>query len=363
MSSETPAVISPEDQKRLYQARVFRLTFGIAASTAAAYGLAWPFAFMTPMLTASFLAAPVPRPTIGALFAFPVMIFAGLAIAFCVASVTLAQPILALTAVMLMIFRCFYLMSIGVSRGFLTWVLMGLLLIPAMAVESLELALTLTTGLFMSGLIAMLFVWLSHAIVPDPVGVTKPTPATPPPLDDAGKARAAKHAFLRTLVILPLQFHVMIGQNTSDLKILIFAAMLIQSPNLTAGLQGGKAMILGNAFGGIAAMIIYELLVLFPSYFFLILLFTLLGLVFGREIFGATKWGKICGGGLSTVILLIGLGTMPFGDETGEALYSRIWQVFLAAVYVVFAFHLVAFISGWNAQRKEKKQRKLEAHA
>lgn len=363
MSSEAPALISAEDQKRLFEVRVYRLTFGIVASTAAAFGIGWPFAFITPMLAAGFLAAPVPRPTFGALLAFPVMILAALLFAFGVSSVTLSQPFLVLTAVMLMIFRCFYLMSIGVSRGFLTWVLMGFLMIPAMAAQSLDLALALTKGLFVSGLIAMGFVWLSHTVFPDPVGVTKPAKATPPALGPAERDRAAKLAFLRVLVILPLEAYVLIGQNIGDLKILIFATMLIQSPSLSAGLKGGKAMILGNTFGGLAAILIYELLVLFPSYFFLLLLFALLGLVFGRQIFGGTKWGPLCSSGLGTVILLIGLGTMPFGGETDDQFYSRIWQVILAAVYVVFAFHLVLYATNWRKLRQLKKTGKLQAKA
>ena len=360
MSSDAPAEISSEDQQRLAQARIFRLTFGVVASTAAAFGIGWPFAFITPMLAAAFLSAPVPRPTVGALLAFPVMILAALLFAFAISAVTLSQPLLVLTAVMLMIFRCFYLMSIGVSRGFLTWVLLGFLLIPAMAAQSMELAFSLTTGLFASGLIAMAFVWLSHAVFPDPVGVSKPQKATPPPMDKAGRDRAAKIAFIRVLVILPLEAYVLIGENIGDLKILIFASMLIQSPNLSAGLKGGKAMIMGNTFGGLVAMVIYELLVLFPSYLFLLGLFTLLGLVFGRQMFGGTKWGAICGSGLGTVILLIGLGTMPFGGETDDQFYSRIWQVILAAVYVVFAFHLVAYVTNWKALRQLRKTGKLK---
>jgi len=361
MSSEAPAEISAEDQQRLFQARVFRLTFGIVVSTAAAFGIGWPFAFLTPMLTASFLSAPVPRPTIGALLAFPVMILAALLFAFGVSVVTLSQPVLVLTVVMLMLFKCFYLMSLGVSRGFLTWVLLGFLMIPAMAATSTTLAFELTVGLFNCGLIAMGFVWLAHAVFPDPVGVTKPQKATPPPMDRAGRDRAAKLAFIRVLVILPIQAYVLIGNNTGSLKILIFATMLIQSPSLTAGLKGGKAMIIGNTFGGVVAMLIYELLVLFPSYFFLLSLFGLMALVFGRQMFAGTKWGPICGSGLGTVILLIGLGTMPFGGETGEQFYSRIFQVILAAVYVVFAFHLVAFVTNWKELRRLKKTGKLKA--
>lgn len=344
MSVELTAESVLSDEDRLYQARVYRLGLGIGLSIAAAFGIGWPLSFLTPLLVSSFLAAPVPRPTIGALIAFPTIILVAFLFALGVSAVTLQSPILAMLAVMLLIHRIFYLTSLGVSRMPLTWALMGMLMIPVMAAKSLELALNMTMGIFFSGLIAMAFVWISHMLIPDPIGVTKPAPATPPELDAAGKARASRHAFWRTLVILPLEGWVLIGQNTSDLKILIFGAMLVQSPNLKAGVKGGKGLILGNAFGGLVAIALYELFVICPSFPFAVAVFTAIGLVFGAQIFGGRKLAPLCSSGLGTVILLIGLATMPYGDDADTQFYSRIWQIFLAAIYIVFAFNTVAML-------------------
>lgn len=345
MSAELTAEGFLTDEERLYRARVYRLGLGIGLSVAAAFGIGWPLAFITPMLVASFLAAPVPRPTIGALVAFPTIILVAFFLALGVSAITLQSPILALLAVMLLVHRIFYLTSLGVSRMPLTWALMGILMIPAMAAGSLAQAMFLTVAIFKSGLIAMGFVWISHMLIPDPIGVTKPAKAVPPELDDAGKALAAKHAYWRTLVILPLEAWVLIGQNTGDLKILIFSAMLVQSPNLDAGVKGGKGLIAGNTFGGVVAIALYELFVLCPSLTFAVLAFTTLALLFGRQIFGGGKLGPLCGAGFGTVILLIGMSTMPFGNDADTAFYSRIWQILLAAVYIVFAFNIVAFLT------------------
>lgn len=351
MSAELTAEGFLSDEERLYRARVYRLGLGVGLAIAAAFGIGWPLAFITPMLVASFLAAPVPRPTIGALVAFPTIILVAFFFALGVAAVTLQSPILAMLAILLLVHRIFYLTALGVSRMPLTWALMGILMIPAMAAGSLAQAMFLTVAIFKAGLIAMAFVWIAHMLIPDPIGVTKPAKAVPPELDEAGKALAAKHAYWRTLAILPLEAWVLIGQNTGDLKILIFSAMLVQSPSLKVGVKGGRGLILGNAFGGLVAIALYELFVLCPSLIFAVLVFTALALVFGMQIFGGGKLAPLCSGGFGTVILLIGMTTMPFGGDADTAFYSRIWQIFLAAVYIVLAFNVVAFLTSWRDRR------------
>jgi len=50
---------------------------------------------------------------------------------------------------------------------------------------------------------------------------------------------------------------------------------------------------------------------------------------------------------------------MPFGDETDSQFYSRIFQICLAAVYIVVAFKFVDNISDrrkWKRAMREFKQ-------
>ena len=91
-----------------------------------------------------------------------------------------------------------------------------------------------------------------------------------------------------------------------------------------------------------------------PSIIFAVLVFTALGLLFGRQIFGGGKLGPLCGAGFGTVILLIGMSTMAYGDDADTAFYSRIWQIFLAAAYIVFAFNMVAYLTSWKERRKRR---------
>ncbi len=350
-------------QQQLYKRRVLRLTLGIGLSSAVAFGFAWPLSFLAPMLAAGFLAAPIPRPPIVALLSFPVLILVSFFVALLISSISLQFLPLAITANMLMIFLCFYLLAQGVAQKFMTWALLGILMIPVMASQDIELALAMTMGIFWTGLAGMGFVWLAHVLLPDP------EPPGGPATKKAAKKKAVmqkdqafRHAALRTAIIFPLELYVLVGNETGDLKILIFAAILAQSPNLSAGAAGGKALIMGNVFGGLVSIVLYELLVLCPSYIFMVLLFMLLGITFGRQIFGGGKWAAMCSSGLGTVVLLIGLGTMPFGDETDSQFYSRIFQICLAAVYIVLAFKFVDNISDRRKWRRAMREFKQMAH-
>ena len=333
---------------------MLRLVVGIGLSAAAAFGLAWPTSFLTPMLAASFLISPGPRPKLVTLVSFPVMILCTFMLAIGISTFALNSPPLALLAVMLMVYRCFYLLAHGIKRALTTWALIGILLIPVMACQSMGLAVDLTMGIFGSGVAAMGFVWVAHVLVPDPDVVEVAAPASPPAPPSLDHSTSARQALIRTLVILPLEAYVLLGQSTDDIKLLIFSAMLAQSPNLQAGAKGGKAMIVGNVFGGIVAMLFYELLVMCTSYIFLVLLFVLLSLVFGRQIFGEGKWAGLCKSGFGTAILLVGMGTMPIGDDIDTQFYARILLVVAAAIYIVLAFRVVDFVTSWRAMRRQK---------
>lgn len=325
---------------------------------AVSFGVGWPLAFMAPMLVTSFLAAPTPRPPLLALIAMPMMILAGFLLALLVASVGLSTPLLAITSIMLLIFLCFYQLAQGRNKMFLMWSLIGILMIPVVSLDSLAVGLGLTVAIFKSGIIAMGFVWLAHVLVPDPpemvaANAKKPVPKVEPIV-------AAKFAFIRTMMLLPLVSWILFTQGTDKIKILIFSAILALNPSLDAG-QKGKGLVVSNVVAGLVAMLVYEALVLCPSIIFLVLLFVLLGLFCGMQIFGGGKWAQLCASGFGTVILLIGLGTMPIGDDVDDQFYTRIIQLVAAAIYMQFAYRVAGLVLKRRALRAQARMEAAEA--
>jgi len=57
-------------------------------------------------------------------------------------------------------------------------------------------------------------------------------------------------------------------------------ALLAQQPGVREGIRSGLAMLLGNVMGGLVAIFAYELLVIAPSYGFLLALIFLLWVAF-----------------------------------------------------------------------------------
>ena len=335
---------------RLYQTRVRRLAVGIGISMAIAFGVGWPLAFMSPMLVASFLAAPTPRPPLIALIAMPLMILGGFLLALGIASVGLSTPLLAILTVSLLIFRCFYQLAQGRNKMFLMWALIGILIIPVVSLDSMTVGLYLTIAIFKSGVIAMAFVWLAHVLVPDPPEAVAAAAKKPMPKVDPWAA--AKFAFIRTLMLLPLVSWILFTQGTDKVKILIFSAILALSPGLDAGGKG-KGLVVSNLVAGFVSLVVYEALVLCPSIVFLVLLFVFLALFCGRQIFGGGKWAQLCASGFGTVILLTGLGTMPVGGDVDEQFYTRILQLLAAAIYMQFAYRVAGYVLQRKARRHE----------
>jgi hypothetical protein len=354
MSAKGTAVLSPEEL--LYRARVKRLAVGMGIGIAAAFGIGWTFSFMTPMLAASFLAAPRPRPPLKVLVVMPFMILVALSLALLVSSIGLSLPVLAILSISLLIFRCFYALARGVQRMFTIWALIGTLLIPVISVKSLILGVEITWAIFWSGMAAMGLVWLAFSLVPDP---PMPAPAAAPakPAQQGGvdKVMAFKFAMVRTLILLPLVSFILLTDSSDKLKILIFSAILSMSPSLEARKKGGIGLVTSNLAAGLVATIFYELLVLVPSLIFLVLGFVLIALFCGRQIFGGGKWAALCSSGFGTVILLIGLGTMPIGDESGEQFYTRIVHLLVAALYIWMAFRTVAYLAYRKSERRPRE--------
>lgn len=337
---------------RLYRTRVLRLAVGIGLSIAVSFGIGWPLAFMSPMLVASFLAAPTPRPPLLSLVAMPMMILAGFLFALLIASIGLSTPMLAIVSIMLLIFRCFYQLAQGRNKMFLMWSLIGILIIPLVSLDSLAIGLGLTISIFKSGMIAMGFVWLAHTLVPDPVEAVAAAAKKPMPKVDP--LAAAKFAFIRTMMLLPLVSWILFTQGTDKMKILIFSAILALNPSLDAG-KKGKGLVVSNVVAGLVSLLLYEVLVLCPSIIFLVLVFVLLALFCGRQIFGGGKWAQLCASGFGTVILLIGLGTMPIGDDVDDQFYTRIIQLVAAAIYMQFAYRVAALVLKRRALRHEAR--------
>ena len=126
---------------------------------------------------------------------------------------------------------------------------------------------------------------------------------------------------------------------------LIMIALLSQQTDFSVGAAGGKALIAANLGGGLVAVVFYQLLLINPSYLFLVTGVFALSLLFARQLFSGKPTAPLYGSAFSTVLILIGTGTGAFSGEADSKFLVRIMQILLAVCYLVAALSLLQNIS------------------
>jgi hypothetical protein len=317
--------------------RVLRYALGSTIAMAVAMGINWQLSFLTPVLSLSFLASPAPRPTLKHGGAFVATIAVACLAAMTLGKYLLSYPLVYLPVACLVLLRIFYMMLSGRSPILTTWLLIAVLVIPLIMITSPAIANRVALGILTGAAATLAVVWLTYGLLPDPPGAYGPDSAAgsqtalPPAIERFKKATVA------TLVVLPVFVLFYAFRMQSALLILVFVALLSAQPGFASDFKAGGALIAGNVMGGVAAIIMYELLSMVPEYYFLILTTLLAGLVFGRKVFSGRPAAKLYAMAFSTLLLVIGSTTAGGTGEAGSKVYTRVVQIALAVIWVVLA--------------------------
>jgi len=102
-------------------------------------------------------------------------------------------------------------------------------------------------------------------------------------------------------VLDPLVLYLQLYSLISGLVMLVFAMMLSLEPSYGVHLKAGSALIRANLAGGVVGVAVYELLVMVPSFPFLLLLCFAAGLLVGDQIFAGTPLGKALSAGITAI--------------------------------------------------------------
>jgi hypothetical protein len=319
--------------------RVIRYAMGSTLAMGIAMGLDWPLSYLTPVLTLSFLATPDPCPSLKQGISFVVAVAVAVLAGLLLAAWLLPFPLVYVPFVGLLLFRIYHAKASGRSPLLIMWLTIALLIIPLVTLLSPHLAHLVALSILVSAAATVVIVWTTYLIFPDPPDVIeavasvakKATPVLP---TAAERFRIAAET---TVVVLPVFILFYTLQLTESVLILIFVALLSSQPGFAKNFKAGGALILGNIIGGIAAIVIYELLVLMPEFGFLLLLTLASGLLFGGQLFSGKKKSPLFGMAFSTLLLVVG-STTSGNAEAGAKVYTRVVQIMIAVTYVVVAF-------------------------
>ena len=199
------------------------------------------------------------------------------------------------------------------------------------------LAIGVVSGLVSSSWLTIFIIWIAHYFVPDRVTVTIPAK---PGFKPGYSAQAAAAALKSTMVALPIAIIFISNNWTSQVLVMIFAAIFTLSPHLDKGLEAGLNSIKSTLIGGCVAFFFYWALVAVPEYPFLLVLIFLTSLGFGAAINSGKPISAYLPSAMVALLILFN-SSLAEGAHFSENFAIRVGLIALSAIYVVFALKVL----------------------
>ncbi|MGI9364695.1 MAG: putative Na+/H+ antiporter, partial [Rhizobiaceae bacterium] len=318
--------------------RVLRFACGVSLSFIVTQLVAWPLAYVMPVLTALLLLDPDPLPVRSAV---RVLLMSVLAIFFGyqIATVLTPYPVVFVGVFGLLLFRLYlYLLVSGAHFIGITGALLGCLLMPVLVQVHPAVAASVAVGIVGDLVVAVLMSWVAFMLLPVS-GVPKVSAAKTVSHD------MAVHLSARlTLVAMPLFVAFLIFEWTNALT-LIFGVLFATGMNSRGGAAKGFESLFGTVLhGGLTMLLCYELLVMAPFLPLMVLVLFTACMLYGARIMKGGPHRQIWWSGMSAFLLLLGSSFAAEDATTSGKLIDRSGMILLAAMYVVFAYNTLDLI-------------------
>jgi len=343
--------------------RILRLALGTALSLLFSQVVAWPLSFLAPVFTVMLLALPLPAPTLkgGAKLVLALvspLLFGALTL---LPFLEHLRPV-GILLVALALFYSFYFTTRGGAPVMGTFMTVGLTLVVTIGSVNIDMIFPLAKGLAMGILFGLVFVWIAHALLPELTArPTAPTNAPVPPKPDLRVAR--RKALRAMLITFPITLlFLFLSASTSYTAVMIKVASMGQQASVDSSREMGRSMLESTFWGGIGAIIAWQILSIWPSLLMYTLLIGLAGLLFGPRIFQAaamhpkfSMWSYA----FITMIIVLAPAVLDSqgGSAAGGAFYSRLFLFVVIAIYGSVA--VAVFDALWPTEGDQKVGLKL----
>ncbi len=314
--------------------RVLRYALGSTLSVAIAFALEWPLSFLSPVFTALLLSLPLPRPTPKRLLIGVGQIFIAFILGLLFAVFLQPFPMVYTLALGLVMFHVYYRVNRGGSVWLALMCLIAILILPMLVAVHDELPVAFALYFACSAALAMAIHFLAHVVLPDPTGNQAPVPRRP--FVTGYSPDAAFAALKSAVVMLPLAVLFIANQWSSQVLVLVFAGVFSLSPEVAAGKASGVKSMTSTLLGGVAAVVVYGLIIAVPEFHFFVILMFLVLLLFGSGIYSDNPNAKYLGSAATGVIILLA-SVMDQGASITDALLIRVLLIAAATLYVVSA--------------------------
>lgn len=317
--------------------RQFRLAFGVTLAAGLAYGINWPLSFLLPILTCVLLSLPLPKLSLHASLVNMYNTLKAFALGLVFSLFFLQYPAAYLIMLALVLFHLYYHLNRGGSFWLVLMSMLAILILPMIANSHEGLAIGFSAGFVYSSWLTIAMIWISFYFFPDPHNT-----AFPPVKKFAGgySKPAAMLALKSALVSFPIAA-VFITHGLIDyLLVMIFSALFILKPELTAGLDAGKNSLISTLLGGVYAWAFYWLIVAVPTFHFYLLLMFATALFFARNIFSGKSSAKYYSSALVCLLVLVN-SSMGADSDFNQILINRILLITSAIIYIVMMLKVV----------------------
>ncbi|MET1081043.1 MAG: DUF2955 domain-containing protein [Pseudomonas sp.] len=256
------------------------------------------------------------------------------------------EPEVLVPSLWLCYFGCFWAQGQGKGGAAPSLILIIAIVVPMLDIQQRDLgdsiALILARGI--SG--GILLTWAAHALLPDrPADTSSAQPPAPRPALRHVTRQALASA---TILLLIVTFCLVDPRLATAMVIPITVSSLLSQLESTMTQRAALALLVVNLLGGIVASLACTLVQLRPTLWLLFLTALLVGLLFaGRAVSHATA-GKLFAGGLTTFLILFGLGISPLPASSPELFSTRMAYVLFAVIYALFMTLLL-----WPGPRRE----------
>ena len=316
--------------------RILRLALG--TSLASVFGLVanWEMAYITGILTLVILSSPAPAPKLkgGIMFVLALML------PLCLGTFIL-MPLFefarwsGILLLVLSLFGCFYFSARGGPTIVGFFMLIGLSMLVTIGSVSLDGLLVIIKSLCLSAIFGMIFVWIATAILPDLAMVIPEDIKTEKP-----SLQQARYSALRALIIiLPITIICLYSASSAAyIAIMLKVSAMAQQANADSSRKLGFEQIESTVWGGIAAIIAWQIMSIWPSLIMYALVIALASLIFGARIFKGGELhekGDMWSYALLTMIILLtpALADTQMTNGADSAFYSRLVLFIFIGIY------------------------------
>lgn len=363
MPTEAGIISSAEAMHPLAARRILRLALGTALALCFSQVITFPLSFITPVLTMFILALPMPAPNLKKGLIFIVALVVPMIAAMALLPFLQYARWVGILLVALALYYTFYFTAKGGPAVLGTFMTVGLTLTITIGSVSPGVLIVLIESMAKSAVFGLVFVWLAHAMLPDPPPDPTASTRRPPAKKKPDLAEARRNASRSLLIVLPmaLLFMFMSG-SPSYTVVMIKVAAMGQQASSDHSRKMGRSLLESTIWGGVGAIVVWSLMSAWPSLIFYTLLIGLAGLLYGRGIFKGpavhpkfSMWSYA----FLTMIVILAPAVLDSPGGTGAAVWSRLLLFLLIAIYGAAA--VAVFDAFWPKRnlvnQKETQQR------